>query len=73
MIMRPCYFWPFPLREMSVLMRCRANMTFCALLIFEKSGEPSPFLGNAPSPDGAVTTADAGADAAVVVPWPRRG
>ncbi len=68
MIMRPCYFWPFPLREMSVLMRWREKATFCALLIFEKSGDPSLLFGKPPSTAGAAMTAVATAGA-----WPLRG
>jgi len=48
-------------------MRCRASETFCALLILEKSGDPSARLGKLPSADATgITGAAAGA-------WPLRG
>src|SRR5688500_1701931 len=62
---------PFPLslwRAMSFLIRWRANATFCAPLIFEKSGDPSLFFGSPPSTTGAGITAVATAGA-----WPLRG
>src|SRR4029079_16691942 len=62
------YLCPSPLRTMSVLIRCRANATFWALLIFEKSGETSPFFGNPPLVDTGTAAGAAPAGA-----WTLRG
>src|SRR5438045_3249021 len=59
---------PLPLRTMSLLMRWRAKATFCALVIFEKSGEPSARFAKPPSGEGPGMIG-----AAATAAWPLRG
>jgi hypothetical protein len=61
-----CYLCPSPLpsRAIASRFRSRAYATFCAAVIFEKSGEPSAFFGSPPLAAEAAATAgvrDAGA------------